>query len=177
MNFYEKIAPNLLASPKSELLTTTAGRVYTRGDIDRLIGQMANFMTALGVKPGDRVSVQVHKSVANLCLYLACLRAGFVFHPLNPAYQESELSYFIGNAKPALIVCDPQNLNVMRGLANAHNIAHVFTLDGAGDGTIAAEAAGQDATFETAPRKGDDLAFIPWDRNDRHLDVELQFCR
>ncbi len=70
-------------------------------------GQIANVLVLSGVEPGDRVAVQVEKTVENLLLYLAALRAGAVYLPLNTAYTLAELDYFIGDAEPKLVVCDP----------------------------------------------------------------------
>lgn len=72
-----------------------------------LSGQMANELVQLGVMPGDRVAVQVEKSPEALALYLATLRVGAVFLPLNTAYTATEVAYFIGDARPALVICDP----------------------------------------------------------------------
>src|SRR3990167_5633731 len=80
---------------------------YTFADIDAQSAQFAHHLIQLGVKQGDRIAVQVEKSAQNLLLYLACLRAGVVFLPLNNTYTEEELSYFFDDAKPCLIVCDP----------------------------------------------------------------------
>ena len=68
---------------------------------------MANVLVARGVKPGDRVAAQTEKSVPALVLYLATVRAGAVYLPLNTAYTLNELDYFIGDAEPSLVVCDP----------------------------------------------------------------------
>jgi len=57
--------------------------------------------------PSDRVAVQVEKSVANIVLYLATVRAGAVFLPLNTAYTPTELNDSITDAEPSLEVCNP----------------------------------------------------------------------
>ena len=120
-------------------------------------GRMANALVRAGVKPGDRVAVQVEKSLANLVLYLACLRAGAVFLPLNTAYTLPEVAYFVGDAEPSLIVCDPSVQAGVQGLAGR---ARVETLDGAGQGSLGALAATETAKFATVPRQDDDLAAI-----------------
>ena len=122
--------------------------------------QVANFLTGLGVCPGDRVSVQVEKSPWSLCLYLACLRAGFVFHPLNMAYMESELQYFLNNAEPALIICDPQNEEKIQQLVNAALAQNVFTLDAVGGGSLYKQANKAADDFKVITRKKDDLAAL-----------------
>jgi malonyl-CoA/methylmalonyl-CoA synthetase len=75
----------------AELLRTSDGQSQSWTDIDQHSAQMAGALHDFGAMPGDRVSVQVQKSPDNLCLYLACLRAGLVYHPLNMAYTAAEL--------------------------------------------------------------------------------------
>ena len=86
------------------LLITEAGDEYRYADMERESARLAGFLAQSGVRIGDRVSVQAAKSPALLCLYLACLRGGYVFHPLNPAYQPAELEYFFSDAQPAAVV-------------------------------------------------------------------------
>jgi malonyl-CoA/methylmalonyl-CoA synthetase len=114
---------------------------------------------ALGVKPGDRVAVQVEKSPANLVLYLASLRAGAVYLPLNTAYTLPELGYFVGDAEPSLIVCDPAAKAGVDELAVVSG-ARVETLDAAGKGSLAELARRQPTQFETIARSDEDLAAI-----------------
>ena len=104
--------------------------------------------------------MQVHKSVKCLCLYLACLQAGLVYHPLNPAYQQGEVDYFLRNAAPFAIVCDPEKLAMMQTLAAECGIAHIFTMDEAGKGTLANAADSMAGSFATVERAGDDLACL-----------------
>ena len=83
---------------------------YTWGDLDRASARMANLLVSLKLPAGSRVAVQVEKSVEAMVLYLATLRAGYVFLPLNTAYQSAEIEYFIGNAEPGVVVCTPATL-------------------------------------------------------------------
>ena len=76
-------------------------------------------LQAEGVAPGDRVAVQVEKSAENVFLYLACLKAGAVYLPLNTAYTDHELDYFFGDAEPRLIVCSPTRADGIRKLGSA----------------------------------------------------------
>jgi malonyl-CoA/methylmalonyl-CoA synthetase len=148
----------LLAAGDPGSMALEAGdRRLTYGDLDRETARLAGALAALGVKPGDRVAVQVEKSAANLLLYLATLRAGAVYLPLNTAYTLAELAYFIGDAEPALIVCDPA---ARAGVANLSGGAPVETLDAAGQGSLTDLAAGQSGSFATVPRAADDLAAI-----------------
>jgi malonyl-CoA/methylmalonyl-CoA synthetase len=142
------------------LLTDEQGRLHTYADLDRESAKYANALLGLGLKPGDRVSVQIEKSVENLWLYLATLRAGLVFHPLNTAYSEQEIAYFLENAEPALVICDPRKEQGYRVLCDGLGISHLLTLDSCGGGSFAGLAAKQANQFDTVPRKFDDLAVL-----------------
>ena len=130
---------------------------YDYGDLDRETARLANALVARGVHPGDRVAVQVEKSPVNLLLYLATVRAGAVYLPLNTAYTLAELAYFIGDAEPSVIVCDPTARDGVAALAAG---AAVETLDVKGEGSLAALAASAPDVFETALRGEDDLAAV-----------------
>ncbi|HEY2179910.1 MAG TPA: AMP-binding protein [Caulobacteraceae bacterium] len=117
----------------------------------------ANALVAVGVGPGNRVAVQVEKSVAGLALYLAAVRAGAVFLPLNPAYTPTEVGYFLADAEPALFVCDPARREALAAIAGR---ARIETLGKEGEGSLAGLAAGSPAVFATLPRAAGDLAAI-----------------
>lgn len=118
---------------------------------------MAGALVRLGVRPGDRVAVQVEKSAANLILYLATIRAGAVYAPFNTAYTLAELEFFLSDAEPALVVCDPA---AAEGVARIAGRATVATLDGLGAGSLAAEALRSANRFAPAPRQASDLAAL-----------------
>lgn len=145
--------------PRRLAIETQDGAHISYGDLIARAGQMANVLVARGVKPGDRVAVQVEKSVANIVLYLATVRAGAVYLPLNTAYTLNELDYFIGDAEPSLVVCDPAKAEGLAPVA-AKVKAKVETLgpDGKGSLTDAAEKASSE--FATVTRAGDDLVAI-----------------
>ncbi|MDX1405533.1 MAG: AMP-binding protein, partial [Woeseiaceae bacterium] len=143
-----------------ELLRTESEQSFTWDGVDRRSAQLANCLGELGASPGDRVSVQVEKSPAALCLYLACLRAGLVFHPLNMAYKSGELEYFLGNAEPAIVVCDPDNAESLGPIAKAARVRTLLTLDRAGAGTLTETADQQPASFDTVNCVADDLAAL-----------------
>jgi malonyl-CoA/methylmalonyl-CoA synthetase len=135
------------------------GTRITYADLIARAGQMANVLVARGVKTGDRVAAQTEKSVSALVLYLATVRAGAVYLPLNTAYTLNELEYFITDAEPSLVVCDPSKAEGIGKIA-AKVGAKVETLgpDGKGSLTEAADKASSD--FTTVPRSNDDLAAI-----------------
>jgi malonyl-CoA/methylmalonyl-CoA synthetase len=120
-------------------------------------GRMARLLTDSGVEPGDRVAVQVDKSPDALFLYLACLRAGAIYLPLNTAYQPDEIAYFLSDAEPRAVVCRPDREALFRERAAG---AAVFTLDGDGKGSLTAEARSRSDEFATVPRAADDIAAI-----------------
>lgn len=119
--------------------------------------QFAQAITTLGVVPGDRVAVQVEKSADALALYAACVQAGAVFLPLNPAYLPSEVAYFLEDAEPTLFVAAPEAASALLPVAGT---VRMETLGAGGDGTLANLADGQKVTFPTVPRKAGDLAAI-----------------
>ena len=145
------------ADPGKPFLRTPAGRVLTYGELRTGSARMAGALSALGVRPGDRVAVQVEKSPEVVLLYLACLRAGAVYLPLNTAYTLAELEYFIADAEPALVVCDPRSHEAIAGIAGG---AAVETLDANGQGSLAERAAAQPEGFADVDRTADDLAAI-----------------
>ena len=147
----------LAAGQPDALAIETPSRSYTYEDVRRETGRLANALVTRGVRPGDRVAVQVEKSATNLLLYLAAVRVGAVYLPLNTAYTLNELSYFIGDAEPALIVCDPVARADVAALAGA---AAVETLDREGEGSLAALAGAQSDAFDTVARAEDHLAAI-----------------
>ncbi|SCZ13972.1 malonate--CoA ligase [Microvirga guangxiensis] len=140
-------------------ITTPAEETVSYAELIARSGHLANVLTARGVKPGDRVAVQVEKSIPALILYLATVRAGAVYLPLNTAYTLSELEYFIGDAEPSLVVCDPGKREGIEQLA-AKVGAAVESLDAKGQGTLIEAAAKAPDSFETVQRAGNDLAAI-----------------
>lgn len=139
---------------------TDNGLFYSWRDLDRGSAMIANLLQGLGLKPGARIAVQVEKSVEAMMLYLATLRAGFVFLPLNTAYQSAEIEYFIGNAEPAVVVCSSRNEGWVRPIASAAGTQHVYTLDDDRTGTLLEAAAKCSDKQQVAAKKADDLAAI-----------------
>jgi len=130
------------------------------GEIPPATARLANLFQSLGVRPGERIAIHAEKSVQALLVYLAALRLGAVFLPLNPAYTSAEVGYFLTDAEPALLLCDPKSEAAMRILCGETGIAHLLTLDAGGEGTLAAAAVGQPDQFDDAASGSDDLAAI-----------------
>ncbi|MDH4073976.1 MAG: malonyl-CoA synthase, partial [Gammaproteobacteria bacterium] len=159
-NLYAHFRRQFLRHAGKELLRTGDGRSYSYADIDARSAAYAACLAGLGIAPGDRVSVQAEKSPESLCLYLACLRAGFVYHPLNMAYTTSELEYFLNNAEPAAVVCDPAAQTAVKRIAEPAGARCIFTLDADGNGTLANRADAASPGFGVVPRAADDLAAL-----------------
>ncbi|WP_273728767.1 malonyl-CoA synthase [Brucella gallinifaecis] len=157
-NLYARLQSTITDGAALAIDNPQSGK-WSYDDLATQTGRLANVLVARGVKPGDRVAVQVEKSVIALALYLATLRAGAVFLPLNSAYTLAEVDYFVGDAEPSLIVCDPASATGMAAIA-AKVGALVETLDSAGKGSLATAAEAAWSDFDTVIRYGDDLAAI-----------------
>ncbi|SNS98565.1 malonyl-CoA/methylmalonyl-CoA synthetase [Noviherbaspirillum humi] len=141
-------------------IETHDGLLYSWNDLERATAKMANLLASLALPPDSRIAVQVEKSPEALMLYLATIRAGYVYLPLNTAYRAAEIEYFIGDAEPAVVVCSPENFGWVSQLAFKAGTRHVFTLGEDRQGSLLSRAAGQPDTFATVERKPDDLAAI-----------------
>ncbi len=139
---------------------TDNGLNYSWRDLERASAMMANLLQSLDIPLGSRVAVQVEKSVEAMVLYLATLRAGMVFLPLNTAYQSSEIEYFVGNAEPAVVVCSSKNFGWVSKIAFKAGTQHVFTLDDDRTGSLLQRAAHHSDQHTTVLQKADDLAAI-----------------
>lgn len=159
-NLYARFRAAFPADVNSVLLQTPEGRSVTYQDADTLSARLANTLTLAGAQPGDRVTVQVEKSVENLLLYLACLRAGLVYHPLNPAYQPAEVAYFLGDAQPAVVICDAKGLEAMKVLINGNPAIALLTLNRDGSGALMESAESASTSHEIVRREPNDLAAL-----------------
>jgi len=159
-NLFTHFSGKFTGHESDEVLTTNDDHSFTYADIDRMSARIAEYIHDLGVREGDRVTVQVKKSPENLCLYLACLRAGFVFQPLNLGYKKAELEYFIGNAEPSLVVCDSGNEPEVGAIARAAGVEHLCTLDGDGKGSLTDGAKEKSGYFASVECDRNDLAAL-----------------
>ncbi len=146
------------AGERTALHSAGGAALLTYAELRRAVSRYANALVALGVEPGDRVTVQIEKSPANVLLYLAVMKAGAVYQPLNPAYTPSEVEYFVSDAEPKLIVCDPSRQLSTREIGDRHLVLACVNLDASGEGSLAALAARMDERHHTVARDSDDLA-------------------
>lgn len=143
-NLYALLADRFSATPDAVALELEDGTRYRYADLEAETARYANLLISLGLRPGDRVCAQVEKSVRAVFLYLGCLRAGLAYLPLNTAYQEAEIRYFVGNAQPSAAFCAP-------GARGFEDVPHRLDL-------AAAQAAS--TSFRTVDSKPNDLACL-----------------
>ena len=149
-----------ISDPERLLIQPGPGEGLSYGGMLARSAQYANALTRLGVKPGDRIAVQVDKSLEAILLYLGAVRAGAIYLPLNTAYTEAELDYFIGDAEPSLVVSRPEKMEALGAIAKTHGVAHLETLGPDGKGGVASLADGEATEFGDVVRGEDDLAAI-----------------
>ena len=160
MNLFSALRAAFPADLNAVAVETDEGLRYSWQDLDRATAMMANLLQSLDLPAGSRVAVQVEKSVEAMMLYLATLRAGYVFLPLNTAYQSAEIEYFIGNAEPAVVVCSGTNFGWVSKIAFKAGTQHVFTLNDDRTGSLLERAAHHSDQHQPVPRQADDLAAI-----------------
>ena len=159
-NLFAALRAAFPADLEAVAVETDNGLNYSWRDLERATAMMANLLASLQLPAGSRIAVQVEKSVEAMMLYLATLRAGYVFLPLNTAYQSAEIEYFITNAEPAVVVCSSKNFGWVSKIAFKSGTQNVFTLDDDRTGSLLARAAHCSDRHEVAVSKPDDLAAI-----------------
>lgn len=162
-HLFDLIAARMPA-PQAPFALIDDGRTYTYADMVAVSARFANALVALGVKPGDRVAVQVEKSIEALMLYLGTVRAGAIFLPLNTAYTPAEIEYFLGDAEPAVFVCDPARVGALRPFAEKAGAKletlGVWRSPEISAGTLSDRALAAAPEFVDIARGPDDLAAI-----------------
>ena len=122
-----------LSDPNRIFARCDDGRNITIAEFWAMAGRMAARLQLAGATPGERIAVQVDKSVEALALFWACVRGGFIFLPLNTAYTMTEVAYFLSDAEASVFVAAPHRE------AEANAIApqcRVLTLGDAGQGSL-----------------------------------------
>lgn len=160
MNIFQRFHEAFQKAGDGAALIEPGGATVSYRELDELSGRFAAYLSGKGLKPGDRVVVQVDKSIGNVGLYLGVLRAGGVYVPLNTGYTAAEVSYFTENARPHTIVCRPADRTAIQAIATEHAVPNVEVLGTSLTEGIWAEALATDPTADIAPRSGDDLSAI-----------------
>src|ERR1022692_716908 len=155
-NLYALLRDHFAEKGEQPCILHPGGVVIHYDQLDAMAARIAHVLVAAGCEKGDRVAAQVDKCWEALALYLACLRAGLAYLPLNTAYQKSELTYFFGDAEPRVIVCRAGTLAAVAALRPE---ATALTLASNG-GTLLELARDQPETFDTVVSAPDDLAAI-----------------
>ncbi len=159
-NLYAHFQQHFPADLDTPLLLTEDGRNVTYAEADEASARIANCLLQLGAEHGDRVTVQVEKSVENLFLYLASLRAGLVYHPLNTAYTAAELAYFLDNAEPTIVICASDAVGTIESVLPQSGVKALLTLDADGGGSLMRQAADAIADTDVAQCDGGDMAAL-----------------
>ena len=136
MNLYALLRSRFPADPAAQFLEPAAGAAQSYADLDLATARISAELAARGVAAGDRVALQVEKSPEALFCYLACLRRGAVFVPLNPAYTDAETAFLLRDAAPRLYVCDPARSAALEPASRAAGAAGLATLDAQGGGSL-----------------------------------------
>lgn len=156
-SLFEVLAAGFVGRETAPAIETADGRIWSFAELEARAAAHARMLRGFGLEPGDRVAVQVDKSVEVLALYLGCIRAGGVYLPLNTAYTLAELDYFLADAEPKVVVVRPGQVEAVGKIAPE---AVILALDGEGRGSAAEAADVSAGPFETVPRGPDDLAAI-----------------
>lgn len=157
-NFFDQIQPQLQA--EGWAIEQPDGTRYGFRELDAESARIARLFAECGLRPGDRVMVQADKSPQVLFTYLACMRAGLIYLPLNTAYRHDELEFFLSDAEPAAVIHSAGTRELLEPLAAAHGIEHRFSLEADGTGTLIDAAARQATTCTSAPCESDAVAAI-----------------
>jgi malonyl-CoA/methylmalonyl-CoA synthetase len=159
-NLFSLFQSRFPADKSRVFLETESGREITFAELEATVARYAGLIRALGVAPGERVAVQVEKSPEALMLYLACLKAGVVYLPLNSAYREGEIAYFLGDAEPKVFIHSPRDDSWVQPICEKLSIVNRYTMNEAGGGLWAENASKAVPMLEIISRGADDLAAI-----------------
>jgi malonyl-CoA/methylmalonyl-CoA synthetase len=159
-NLYANLRANFPSDLDAVAVEADNGLHYSWRDLDRASAMMANLLVSLKLPAGARIAVQVEKSVEAMMLYFATLRAGYVFLPLNPAYQSAEMEYFITNAEPSVVVCSSKNFGWVSKIAFTNAVQSVFTLNDDRSGSLLERVVHCSDKHSCTGSKENDLAAI-----------------
>lgn len=149
-DLYSRFARSFAAFADRPLIEAD-GRIWTYADIESAAARLSAHLHELGVAPGERLCVQTDKSVETVILYIACVRAGAIYLPLNVDYTEAELAYFLGDSEPVLAVCQTSSVDIFARIGGER--LTVRTIE-----TLFADQGSDEAL--PVPRGPDDVAAI-----------------
>ena len=158
-NLYTSYKEGFKNNLEGQFLYDDKGLNVTYRELDSETAKLANGLKELGLSEGDRVTVQVDKCIEMVYLYLACVRSNIIFHPLNPAYKEKELSYFLDDAKPSLFISNEETISSISDLSLEHSIDHLFVLNNDGSGNFSDISTSED-NYITVACSEDDIAAL-----------------
>ena len=158
-NLYTSYKEGFKNNLEGQFLYDDKGLNVTYRELDSETAKLANGLKELGLSEGDRVTVQVDKCIEMVYLYLACVRSNIIFHPLNPAYKEKELSYFLDDAKPSLFISNEETISSISDLSLEQGIDHLFVLNNDGSGNFSDISTSED-NYITVACSEDDIAAL-----------------
>ena len=158
-NLYTSYKEGFKNNLEGQFLYDDKGLNVTYRELDSETAKLANGLKELGLSEGDRVTVQVDKCIEMVYLYLACVRSNIIFHPLNPAYKEKELGYFLDDAKPSLFISNEETISSISDLSLEHSIDHLFVLNNDGSGNFSDLSTSED-NYITVACSEDDIAAL-----------------
>lgn len=158
-NLFAILARNFPKDPGAPLLETADGTVHSYHDVLEQSARIGRALLAAGAGPGERVMVQVEKTPEAVALYLAALRIGAIYLPLNTGYRREEVEYFLTDAAPKVVVVTPGSPLADKSLVKDHG-ARMLTLDAEGRGSLIDAASHQPAELENFRCKDATIAAI-----------------
>ena len=111
-------------------LRTPEGRAFSYAALREQSGRIVSALMHRGVRCGDRVAVQVDKSAEAVFLYVACLRMGAVFVPINVANTPNEVEYYLRDSRPRIAIVRPQTRALIEPL-RSRELREKSGIDGA----------------------------------------------
>lgn len=159
-NVFAVIEARARTAGNAVCLRTADDKTFTYHDLRTITAGYARYLHELGVGPGERVAVQVDKSPQNLFLYLAVLRLGAIYLPLNVGYTLAELAFFLADAEPRVFFCGEDQFEDKQALARQHGISRVLLMRADGSGALDDCDTGASAEYPTQARAADDTALI-----------------
>ena len=153
-NFFAELEVGFNRHADQPALILSGQDDWSYAELQQQINRVAAQLAAFGAGVGDRVLVQVPKSPENLALYLACLKLGLVYVPLNTGYTAAELDYFVSDAEPVLYVGEQHRSDVVSATLRSRDAERLLVFSNG------ASTSDEAAIPPTAVRATDDLAAI-----------------